>query len=111
MNLKRLFQGNFAAAALALPAVAGATVLNVDINGRRNDPPQDPVGITYTGTGPAGGSFVGVTADSDPTMSGSDNDSQTFSYTNLGGTGVNFSVGPAGGDNNSHPTNAADIRR
>lgn len=38
MNLKRLFQGNFAAAALALPAVAGATVLNVDINGRQTIP-------------------------------------------------------------------------
>ena len=89
-----------------LPAFAVAATLNVDINGRRDDPPQDPPGITYSGPGPAGGSFVGVVADSDPSRTGVDNDAQTFSYTNLGGSGINFSIGNfnEGGDNNQQPT-------
>jgi hypothetical protein len=85
--------------------VKAMNIINIDINGVRNNPGVDQVGGTFTGQGAAGGgeTFNGLLADSRQT-DGSDNDALTVSGSNLQSTlgtvtTVSFTLSPVGGRN------------
>lgn len=102
---------------VCLPGIAEAVILNVDIQGQRNDGGPggtDAAGVPvlYSGTGPLGGSFVGLPANSQ-TSSGSaadlldghnnaNADFLTVTGTDIGGSGIDFSIVGVGSDNNSN---------
>lgn len=100
MSLNRFSQVAFAAAALALPAFAGAVIVNIDFNGHR--PGDASSAGTYVGAGAAGGgnTFNGLDADST-----GGNDNLVVAGTGLlndagAATSVAFTIGPVGGDAN-----------
>ncbi len=91
--------------------VLAALVINIDLNGVRNDPGPDVLGPTFSGQGAAGGGGIwnGITVDSRTEGGGDDNDNLTITGSNLldsigGATTVGFSIGPVGGDVGGAPT-------
>ncbi|MSU35979.1 MAG: hypothetical protein EXS36_12925 [Pedosphaera sp.] len=88
-----------------------ALVVNIDLNGVRNDPGPDQIGPTYQGQGAAGGGSIwnGVLVDSRTQIGADDNDNLSVAAANLldsigGATTVGFSINPVGGDVGGNPT-------
>lgn len=111
MKLSVLSQAAFAAVALALPALAGAAIVNFDVNGASNapGPGADDFGPTFVGVGAAGGgtTFNSIVADSrDGNFAKTFSGAGSFDSNGNAVSGFSFSTGLAGGDNNGAGTAA-----